>query len=347
VATVYFRFAAHGSDAPLRAPLLEALLARAARSVSIVDWRVDALRVIVPEMAAAPDAKDLPSVAAIALNGSSTARWACVATPMHLDAGLSTVSLPPDGLLELQTDEAIELMQSFNRTFGGELVQMRVGAAATLICEFDQPLNVTTHDPETLVGHDLFGAQATGPDASHLRRLMSEIELWLFDHAVNRVRSAAGKATLNGLWLWGGGATNVRIPTVCGWAAGRDPLFAAFGEAPEWPGCNEPPRTGEPDRAGEPPRSGEPTRSGEPPGSGEQRPGVIVTRSQPGGSEWADVEKCWLQPAAAALESGALATLDLSSAGRRYSINRGIHWRFWRRARPWWESFEIMNGEVQ
>ncbi len=341
MSTVYFRFMAHGSDAPRRAPLLEALLARAARSVSRVDWRVDALRVIVPDVASAPAATDAPAVAAIALNGPSTARWACVATPMHLDAGLSTVSLPPDGLLNLQTDEAIALSQDFNQTFGGEGVRMRVGAAATLVCEFDQPLDVTTHDPETLLGRDLFAAQATGPDASQLRRLMSEIELWLFDHAVNRVRSAAGKATLNGLWLWGGGATNAAIPTVAGWTAGRDPLFAAFGEATEWP------RSGAPHRTGEPQHTGELRRNSELGRNGELRPGVIVTRSQPGFGDWPDVERCWLEPAAAALESGALATLDISAAGRRFSIDRGINWRFWRRARPWWESFEIMQGEVQ
>ncbi len=306
---VYFRFAAHASDALDRAPLLEALLKRAPRTHSVLDWRADALRVI------SPGSGVMPSIAAIALQGMSTARWACIATPLHWNAGMSSVSLPAEGIVSLDAEEAALLALDFNRMFGGEGVRMRASAAAVLVCEFDAFLDVITHDPETLVGRDLFALQAAGPDAVRLRRLMSEVELWLFDHAVNRARTARGSAQLNGLWFWGGGTTSVAIPPVHGWTAGRDPLFASFGDTREWPNVT--------------------------------KPGVIVTRAQPGTAEWRDVEQCWLEPAAAALKAGALTSLVLSAGERCCRIDKGFNARFWRRARPWWESFGVMTGEVE
>ncbi len=315
---VYFRFAAHGSDTLERAPLLEALLVRAARAVAVVDWRADALRVI------SPNSPAIPAIAAIALKGRSAAPWACIATPLHWHAGMSHLSLPAEGILSLDAEEAALLALDFNGLFGVEGVRMRACAAAVLVCEFDEPLDVHTHDPEMLVGRDLFALQATGPGASRLRRLMSEVELWLFDHAVNRARTARGMPQLNGLWFWGGGATSIAIPPVRGWTAGRDPLFASFGDT-EWPGIA--------------------TRGIATPAVA--TPGVIVTRAQPGTAEWRDVEQCWLEPAWAALEAGALESLALSAGGRCFHIDKGLNLRFWRRARPWWESFEVMTGEVE
>jgi hypothetical protein len=326
LATVYFRFAARGTDNPERSTVLERLLVRASQAVALVDWRADALRVI------APGLTSMPPVATVALRGAATAvalagaaspgpvppgRWACIATPVHLNAGLSSVSMPFDGVLTLEPHESVTLAEDFNAIFGGAAggagARMRVCAAAVLVCEFDASLDVETHDPETLVGRDLFAVQPGGSDGGRLRRLMSELELWLFDHGINRARAAAGRPTVTGFWLWGGGPIGAAIPAVQGWTAGRDPLFAAFGNETRWPSD-----------AG-------------------QGSGVIVSSAQPGSAEWRAVEECWLEPAAAALEAGALTRFELSAGARRFRVERGFNWKFWRRARPWWETFGITN----
>jgi hypothetical protein len=67
---------------------------------------------------------------------------------------------------------------------------------------------------------------------------MSEIEMWLFQHAVNQSRSANTAAAVNGLWLWGGGSALASLPPVDGWTAGDDPFFNAFAARPEaFPGA--------------------------------------------------------------------------------------------------------------
>jgi hypothetical protein len=304
---LYFRFAARSSDGAQRSPMLERLVARAGDSSRVEDWRTEAFRVI------APSAQRLPSIAAAIVpeagSGADPAAWACIATPVHLSAGMRSVTMAADGILNLAPGEAAALSTDFNRVFGGAGVRLSVGRGALLSCLFDDRIEAATRDPEEVAGNDVFGFQPIGPDGARLRRLMSEMEMWLFDHAVNRARSSQERQPVTGLWLWGGGPTGEALPPVRGWCAGQDPLFAAFGSEYEYPRA-----------AGG---------------------GVVVCAVQPGSNEWLDVERRWLVPAIAALGSGRLKRLDLSAADRRFSVGKGSNLRFWRRPRPWWESYGI------
>jgi len=290
LSVVYIRFAAHRLEARHRSPQF---------------------RVI------APGEKTLPPIAAAAAcasSGTLPGAWGFIATPVCFSAGMSTVTMPGDGLVELRPEEAAALASDFNRTFVDAGMRLSVGRSAILVCVFDRVLQVTTHDPEAVAGHDVFAFQPAGTDAPRLRRLMSEIEMWLFDHAVNRARTADGRRSVTGLWLWGGGSTGRTMPLVQGWTAGSDPFFSAFGQATRFPR--------------------------------EAGPGVVVCIDQPGSDTWPEVEQQWLTPALAALQSGLIKRLDLSAAERRFSIGKRAALRFWRRARPWWESFDMKGSEM-
>jgi hypothetical protein len=307
LSTLYFRFAARSSDRVQRSPMLERLVAQAGDPSRVEGWRIEAFRVI------APGAQRLPSIASAIVpevgSGADPAAWACVATPVYLSAGMRSVTMAADGILELAPGEAAALSADFNRVFAGAGVRLSVGRGELLFCLFDDRIEAATRDPEEVAGKDVFGFQPTGPDGARLRRLMSEMEMWLFDHAVNRGRVAQERQPVTGLWLWGGGPTGEALPPVRGWCAGQDPFFAAFGSEHEYPRA-----------AGG---------------------GVVVCAEQPGSNEWLDVERRWLVPAVAALRSGRLKRLDLSAADRRFSVGKGPYLRFWRRPRPWWESYGI------
>ncbi len=310
MSTVYIRFAAHRSDALQRSPLLEQMVVRATTAVQVADWRADAFHALAPEGTPKPP---IGAAALLAAPSAGAGAWVCVATPIFMSAGMSSVTLPADGVLNLGPSEADTLAADFNRVFGGIGMRLTVGRAAVLLCVFDETLEVETHDPESAAGHDLFGFQPAGIDGPRLRRLMSEIEMWLFDHEVNRARVANARPPVTGLWLWGGGEASAAVPIVCGWAAGHDPFFSAFGSEKQLPR--------------------------------EAGAGVVVCAEQPGSEAWADVEQRWLAPAVAGLRSGRLTRLDLSAAGRRFSVGRGPHLRFWRRSQPWWKSFGVAGGE--
>jgi hypothetical protein len=238
--------------------------------------------------------------------GAVDAASVFLASPVHYIAEMSNVRLPADGILSLRRTEADALAADFNRVWNDAGVRLIAGRSADLYCLVDQAVDVTTHDPEEVLDQRIENHLPTGTAAARLRQLMSEIEMWLFEHAVNRSRAANAAAAVNGLWLWGGGPALMSLPPVDGWTAGDDPFFSAFAARRESSGAAS---------------------------------GVMVTAAEPGSAEWRDVESSWLERSLADLRSGRIARLDLSAGGRCFSVGARWNWRRWRRHRPWWEHF--------
>ncbi len=304
MSTVFLRFNAQRTAAPQRAPLLERLLARADTSVRASDWRAAAFKLISPEDAAPA----LAAVAQYADVGHVDQAAVFLATPVHYVAAMSSVQLPAGGLLQLSPSEAETLAEEFNRLWDNAGVKLLAGRGGALYCAFDEFVHAETQDPRSAVGRDLAAFLPTGIGAPRLRRLMSEIEMWLFEHAVNRMRAARGAAAVSGLWLWGGGATLEQLPKLTGWTAGQDVLFGAF-----------------------------PVHAQYPRGAGS---GVVVLEQTPGGADWAQAESHWLRPMLADLSAGRIGEARLSAGEWCYSLSSAWRWRFWRRSKPWWESFD-------
>jgi hypothetical protein len=299
VSSQYFRFALRGSSNPNRSALLERLLSRAHERKPAIDWRVDAFRVI------APEAVSVPSVAAAALYaeaGAVDGPWVCVAAPVHYEAEMANVRLPQDGILSVSRPDAEALALDFNRVWKDSGVRLIAGSAVALYCVFDQGMNVITRDPQDVLDRHIEPFLPGGADAPRLRQLMSELEMWLFEHAVNRARAAQGEPPINGLWMWGGGAPVSSLPPVHGFSAGEDVFFNAFKG----------------------------TKSDA---------GVIVVSEVPGSSTWQRAESRWLKPAVAQLRAGRISRLDLSAGDCCFSVTAMGILRFWRRPKPWWESF--------
>jgi hypothetical protein len=331
----YFRFTLRDTVDRQRSRLLEGLLARADASREARDWRADAFRILAPQVSS------VPGVGATALCGQrGGAEGAAVqgvpvqgvpvqgvpvqggsvfmATPVHYVAEMSNVRLPVDGVLPLERPEAEKLAADFNRVWSDAGLRLVTGRRADLFCVIDEPLEAATRDPEDVLGRHIENHLPTGAGAPRLRQLMSEIEMWLFEHEVNRKRSADAAPVVNGLWLWGGGAALPSLPRIEGWTAGEDPMFKAWadGGTGTWIGT----------------------------GTGSKLPsqttsGVAVIVTQPGATQWRDMESNWLRPSLRALRSGRIGRLDLSAGHRCFSVSAASRWRFWRRHRPWWESF--------
>lgn len=299
MAARYLRFQLRVPEEPGASPLLERLLARADESAAVKDWRAEAFSVIAPQT-------PMPAIAAVvhrAAGGSGRDGWVFLATPVHYLAELSNVRFAGEGILSLDAAQAAALACDFNRVWSDAGVHLWAGSNR-LFCAFDRPLQVSTQDPDLARGRHLESFLPAGPDAARVRRLMSEIEMWLFDHAVNRVRLQRAQLSVSGLWLWGGGAPLAALPEVRGGAAGEDVFFDAF------------------------------------PQGGARAADVMVADAMPNTPAWADLEARWLSPTLADLSRGRLERLELSAGGRRFTISARWRRRFWRRTKPWWEYFE-------
>jgi hypothetical protein len=174
----------------------------------------------------------------------------------------------------------------------------------TLFCRTDPLQNTLECDPERALGRHIQEFLPSGVQAGSLRRLMSEMEMWLFEHEVNRVRERRMAERISGLWLWGGGPILDTLPLTSSGAAGEDVFFSAFAA-----------ERGRPEN-------------------------VIVTQDVPGTESWRSVQARWLQPALDDLQRGVIARLDLSAGVRCWHVGARWRRRIFRKVRPWWEYFE-------
>jgi hypothetical protein len=302
VSSQYFRFVARGGS-HRRAPLLEQLIARADHWVPVADWRAEAFRVIAPQAAC------MPAVAAAALcaeRGAVSAAWVCAATPVRYEAEMSSVRMPADSILSLTPAAAETLASDFNRIWKGSGIRMTSARSGQLFCIFDRALEVVTRDPEQVLERHIEEYLPAGADAPRLKQLISETEMWLFEHEVNRARKELNLPAINGLWFWGGGEPIASLPNVQGWTAGDDLFFNAFSA----------------------------------PRDERFQSGVVASGCVPGGDQWHAVESRWLHPAMIALRARRLSRLQICAADRCFTVTARGLLRFWRRRKPWWESFE-------
>ncbi len=298
---LYLRFSRVSAE-PQRCALLERALAGNHAVAVVTDWRADAAALI------APLAGSMPSIAHAvwAQSEEPIGGFGYLATPVHLIAGIRDVRLSAEGVLSLSSDEAQALAADFNRIMKSSGFRLQAVRSGQLVCLFNQPVHAETCDPAVALGRDIWDFQPTGPDAARLRLLMSEIEMWLFDHPLNTARAERGLLAISGLWMWGGGTLCSPLPALRGWVGGDDVLFGAFPMQQVFP-----------DRI--------------------LGSGVVVVKECPGTDSWAEVERRWLRPALFALRIGRISRLHLSAADRTYTLRPLSSWRLWRRLKPWWE----------
>jgi hypothetical protein len=307
---------------------LEAVLRWSRRPPAPPDWRAFvAASLGRGDLALLPPAQVVAAAAGI---GQAATPW--LAAPVHLVAGLDHLRLHAAGLLRLADVEQSTLVDAFNAAFGVDGLRLHAVPAGLLLTG-SGATRARTQDPARYLGADLRSAPAQGEDASRLRRLGTEIEMWLHANAqvINRDRARRGALPVNALWLWGGGACAVdarqRDTGVALQAYAEDACVAGLGVLGGRPVLT-------------PPVSFDVLCDSERT-AGEIAPRLVCLSAVGTGSgdvPLARLDATWIAPAVAALREGRLSSLGLHVGGRQHQLRRADFWQFWRRSRPWWET---------
>ncbi len=265
-------------------------------------------------LAAALDiAPDSIASAAISMSHDRDAHW-LHAEPVHFVAGLDRLTF-----LNL-TDEA--RVTDAERTALFETLAPNFASGDFVLRTLDsewfiraaQPLRAVTSTPEAAAVNELQSVMPRGPDASVLRRVMTELQMLLHEHPVNEARARRGLPAVNAIWLWGGGSlaeieSPPGLPPAFGNSVFLQGLYRACGRSP-----------------GALPGSAEkllPTIADLP------RAVVVVPEAN------LDVlDSQWLTPLSQALAGRRLSRLDLVLDVWHVDVRRGDLRRFWRRALP-------------
>ncbi|MCC7461332.1 MAG: hypothetical protein IT480_02600 [Gammaproteobacteria bacterium] len=257
------------------------------------------------------------------LLATGAGRYFWFATPVHYVAGLDTLHLPASGLLTLAAAEQQALAADFARVFQAAPWRLHVTGHRDLLLEGPDPGRHVTQDPALVAGGDLAAAQPRGADVRALRQLATEIEMWLFEHPLNRERERLGALPVTGLWPWGGGASGAVTPLVGTppQLHGEDAYTAALAAA-----------RGAVLRA-------LPASAGSLAAAGSDVAVVVSGACTAGHSDLLRLEQHWFAPLVAQLAAGRWSMLTLLAGAHSHELRRGHRWRLWRRPRAWWQAF--------
>jgi hypothetical protein len=307
------------------APALELLLARGRRTesqpASLEDWLVRAFG-----LGEGP----LPAGALSALAAGlelGAGHW-LRADPVHLRADRDRVLLIPCAGFDIGAEEAQSLCDALNRHFADQFSLHPFAPDRWGLCA-RAAIELRARAPIEIAGRDI---DAELPD-KQWHALLNEIQMALYQHAVNTAREARGDPVVNGIWLWGAGAL---------------PDAAAVSNASPWQSVSaaDPVTLGLAKLAGlrqRPPGAGATSWLDRAPANGRHLVQLDVLRgAQALGDAEAlaarllGLETQWFAPLLAALRAGrvGMVTLHAPDSGASFETARGDLRRFWRRPRP-------------
>jgi len=314
-------------QAQAEAPALQLLLARGRRSASspatLEAWYGTAFGIDAPLPAGA--------LTALAFGRDPAQGFWLRADPVHLRADRDRLLLIPGAGFAITAGEAAALCEALNRHFSAQFTLhafapdcwgLLAGAGMSRV-----PLQ--TRPPIEIAGRDI---DAELPD-KRWHALLNEIQMALYQHAVNTAREVRGEPVVNGVWLWG---------------AGPLPAAAKVSSAGPWQsiGAEDPVALGLARLAGvrhHAPAAGAAAWLERAPEDGRH---LLVLDSLRGALALGDAEALasrlqalearWFAPLLAALRAGRIGmlTVRVPDAGASFETVRGDLRRFWRRPRP-------------
>jgi hypothetical protein len=260
------------------------------------------------------------SVAALAVNAIAPGSPVCMATPVHMVAGMASVHLHPAGLLRLDADEAADLQRGFEREFGNDSQRLHVSGSGLLL-ESALASAAGAPDPAQLLGSPLEAERHSSAARQELRRLGVEVEMWLAGWQCNRERERRGALPVSALWFWGGGVVNHGDLGSATLQSGARQWIEAHGDDPWLSGCWQ-------RLAG---KSLLPAAADW--NAISTRSALVLVSAIHG---FPELESGWFEPALRDLRARKVSGLTLRIGGRSWEVGTGLR-RWWRRSRPWWE----------
>lgn len=255
--------------------------------------------------------------------------WLC-ADPVHLRLHQERLILAGGASLEIDIAEAASIIAAFNREFA-DFGSFHFGAADRWYLQLPPSAELGAFDVAPLsvvAGRRVARQLPEDPGLRWLRRWLNEAQMLLHEHPVNQAREGDRRATINSLWLWGGG----RLPSAidCAFAAIWSDSVLARGLGRAAGGAVSP----LPAQAGE--FLAQVGRSG-------HHLLLLETLQSPvqydDGDAWRtaliDLERRWFAPLQKALARGAIERLCLEAPTAYATVScearRGDQWKLWRR----------------
>jgi len=128
------------------------------------------------------------------------------ADPVHFKAESDHAILLGTELLDVQHEEAKQLIECFNQHFANDNLSLHFSHEARWYLKTDRLLNLQFNALDYSLGRDIKhfmpSNTADGADALWWRKMLNEAQMLFFQHEANQQRESDGRLAINGLWLW-------------------------------------------------------------------------------------------------------------------------------------------------
>ena len=151
--------------------------------------------------------------------------WFLCADPVHLIADQATVYLGGQASISLNSAEITALATAIQPLLP-ETAKFYAPTSEHWYLSFAETIDLQTHPLLSTIGKDIYSYLPFGKEAAPWKRLLTEIQMSLFNHPLNQQRQQQGQALINSLWFWGEGCLKDYVPQTT-WQAmwGDTPLF--------------------------------------------------------------------------------------------------------------------------
>lgn len=136
-------------------------------------------------------------------NQPDKAYW-LYAAPVHLVLQRDSFSLAGPAPIELDLEEAEALTRTLNTHFAADGMQFFWHQQQWFL-RLKQNPDIETVYPQRAINQDINAFLPTGKGASAWASFQNELQMLLFEHAVNMAREKKRLQTVNSLWCYGGG----------------------------------------------------------------------------------------------------------------------------------------------
>ena len=164
--------------------------------------------------------------------GERSGAWMAAADPVHLEARLDHLCLHALHEGDVTRPEIRDLFDYLQKTLGddGRYAFARLGPLGYL--RGQEPIATASVSPDVVDGGAPDEFMPAGDNAAPHDQLLSELQMALHDHEVNRQRAAIGKRSVNSIWFWGGGTAPEQDVRAIPPLFTDDPLFRGY-----WNSC--------------------------------------------------------------------------------------------------------------
>ena len=122
--------------------------------------------------------------------------------PVHFKAESDHAVLLGSQLLEIEMDEAQQLIEAFNEHFIEDELTLYMGSADRWYLKTIKPLRLSFNSVDFSLGRDIKHFMPEGEDALWWRKILNETQMLFFQHNVNQQRDENRQLGINGLWIW-------------------------------------------------------------------------------------------------------------------------------------------------